>query len=90
MTTEGSPSPEPRRPIDYRFIFRGGLVVLLLGVFVIFGLQNAEPAEVEFLWWTFEIRRIIVLIGSAIAGIIIWELGGFVLRRRRRTDAIDR
>jgi len=76
--------PQENRSIDVRWLFRMGAIVILLGAFVTFALQNSESIEVEFLSWSFEAPQIILLIGSAIAGIAIWELGGFVRRRRHK------
>ena len=87
-----SDTPEPTTPasqdrdLDVRWLLRMGGIVLLIGVFVAFALQNSETVEVEFLWWSFETARIILLIGSAAVGIAVWELGSFVRRRRRKAD----
>lgn len=88
-----SDTPEPTsvpasqdRDLDVRWLLRMGGIVLLIGVFVAFALQNSETVEVEFLWWSFETARIILLIGSAVVGIVVWELGSFVRRRRRKAD----
>lgn len=83
-------TPQPANPIeqksdvDVRWLVRMGSIVILLGVFVAFGLQNSESVEIEFLWWSFEAARIVLMLGSAIVGIAIWELGGFVRRRRNK------
>jgi uncharacterized integral membrane protein len=74
------------RDLDVRWLLRMGGIVLLIGVFVAFALQNSETVEVEFLWWSFETSRIILLIGSAVVGIVVWELASFVRRRRRKAD----
>ena len=86
-----SDTPEPTttpasqdRDLDVRWLLRMGSIVLLIGVFVAFALQNSEAVEVEFLWWSFETPQIILLIGSAVVGIAVWELGGLVRRRRRK------
>jgi uncharacterized integral membrane protein len=77
-------APKQERTLDMRWLLRMGAIVILIGIFAAFALQNSETVEVEFLWWSFETARIILLIGSAVVGIAVWELGGFVLRRRRR------
>ena len=77
-------APKQERALDMRWLLRMGAIVILIGIFAAFALQNSETVEVEFLWWSFETARIILLIGSALVGIAIWELGGFMLRRRRR------
>ena len=86
-TPEPTTAPaSPDRDLDVRWLLRMGGIVLLIGVFVAFALQNSETVEVEFLWWSFETARIILLIGSAVVGIAVWELGSFVRRRRRKAD----
>ena len=77
-------APKQERTLDMRWLLRMGAIVILVGIFAAFALQNSETVEVEFLWWSFETARIILLLGSAVVGIAVWELGGFVLRRRRR------
>ena len=76
--------PTPKRDVDVRWLFRMGAIVVLLGAFATFAVQNSESVEVEFLSWSFEAPQIILLSGSAVAGILIWELGGFFRRRKHR------
>ena len=85
MTDTPEPTtPQDKRTLDIGWLIRMGAIVILLGAFVTFALQNSESIEVEFLSWSFEAPQIILLVGSAIAGIAIWELGGLVRRRRRK------
>ena len=88
MTHQNQPAEraEPERSLDVRWLLRMGAIVILIGVFVAFALQNSETVEVEFLWWSFETAHIILLLGSAVVGIAVWELGGLVIRRRRRSS----
>jgi len=79
-----TPEPQAKRPLDVRWLLQMSAIVIILGAFVAFAMQNSETIEVEFLWWSFEAPQIILLVGSAIAGIAIWELGGFVRRRRNK------
>lgn len=79
-----SPTEPPKSDVDIRWLLRMSSIVILVGVFVSFGLQNSESVEVEFLWWSFEAARIVLLVGSALVGIAIWELAGFVRRRRNK------
>ena len=85
MTDQQQPAKtsESKRTLDLRWLLRMSAIAILVGVFVAFGLQNSETVEVEFLWWSFETARIFLLIGSALVGIAVWELGSFILRRRR-------
>lgn len=74
----------PQRILDVRWMMRMGAIVVVLGLFVTLAWQNAETVEVEFLGWAFETPMIVLLIGSAVVGIVIWELAGFVRRRRKK------
>ncbi len=84
-TPEGSTA---KQPLDVRFLVRGGFAVLVLGGFAIFVLQNLETVNVEFLWWSFDVSRVVLLLGSALIGIVIWELVGAIRRRRQRRTAV--
>lgn len=87
MTDQPTPAQPPareKRDLDLRFLLRAGSIVILLGVFLAFALQNSENVEVEFLWWSFETPQILLLVGSALVGILVWELAGLVRRRRKQ------
>ena len=84
MTNEhGSvpPLPEPvkTRPAVVKTLLAAMLTILFFG----FLLTNDEDATVEFLWWETSLPLWLVLIISALAGIVIWELSGYLRRRRR-------
>ncbi len=65
--------------------------ILVAGLFAIFVVQNAQTVEIEFLWWSFDASQIVLILGSAVAGVVLWQLFGFVRRRdiaaRHRTGA---
>lgn len=52
-------------------------------LFLIFVIQNSGRVEVDFLFWNFGARLIILMILCAAAGVGIWELGKYVWRRRQ-------
>ncbi len=85
MTDTPKPA-EPERQLDVRWLTRMSLIVILLGAFATFVLQNTESVDVEFLWWDFEASLIILLVGSAFVGMLLWGLGGVISRRRRRQN----
>lgn len=85
MTDTPKPA-EPARKLDVRWLIRMSLIVILLGAFATFVLQNTESVDVEFLWWDFEASLIILLVGSAFVGMLVWGLGGVLSRRRRRQN----
>ncbi|MFQ5555298.1 MAG: lipopolysaccharide assembly protein LapA domain-containing protein [Acidimicrobiia bacterium] len=73
--------------VDVGWLIRATPLALVLALFIVFAIQNAEPVDLEFLNWTFSMRRIFLLVGAAVAGVIVWELGGFFVRRRKARKA---
>ena len=51
-------------------------VLILVGLLVVFVVQNAEVLKVVFLIWTFEIRRALLIFVALVIGILI----GWLLR----------
>lgn len=85
MTEPTAPKPDqPERQLDLRWLLRMTIIVLLLGAFATFVLQNTESVDVRFLWWDFQASLIILLVGAALVGMLVWGLTGFISRRRRR------
>ena len=59
------------------------IVIGLIGLLVVFVVQNAEVLNVVFLIWTFEIRRALLIFVALNVGILIgWLLRSEQLRRR--------
>jgi uncharacterized integral membrane protein len=84
MTNERSnvpPLPEPvkTRPAVAKTLIAAMLAVLFIG----FLLVNSEDVVVEFLWWDGSLPLWLILVISALTGIVIWELAGYLRRRRR-------
>lgn len=65
------------------------LILALVAVvaFVVFALQNADSVSVTFLAWDFQMRLIVLMLLSAVVGVLAWELATRLRRRRRRGDA---
>ena len=70
--------------LDKSAIAKLVMATVLVAAFVVFAAQNAASVDVDFLTWSFSIRRIVLMVVSAAFGIAVWELGGFLWRRRRR------
>lgn len=81
---QSAQAPKPDRSMDIRWLARWSFVVILVGAFATFAFLNSETATVEFFAWSFETPIIVLLVGSAIVGIVIWELAGVVRRRRKK------
>jgi uncharacterized integral membrane protein len=75
------PLPEPvkTRPAVVKTLIAAMLAVLFVG----FLLTNSEEVPVEFLWWQESLPLWLILVMSALAGIVIWELASYLRRRRR-------
>ena len=50
-------------------------------VFIIFALQNSGSVEVDFLFWGFDLRLIVLMILCAATGAAVWELAKYLRRR---------
>lgn len=61
---------------------------ILLGfwavVLIIFSVQNAERATVNFLGWSFDMPVALLVIVTALATLVVAGVGSFFYRRRRR------
>ena len=64
---------------------------ILLGAWaialVIFSVQNAEDATVQFLGWSFQMPVAILVIVTALVTLVITAIGSVFYRRRRRKRA---
>jgi uncharacterized integral membrane protein len=92
------PSQEarPREPEKQRvFVGTGLFWTLILGLLlgaalVIFIFQNTQDVEVEWLGFDFTAPLIGLLLGTALIAVIIDQIAGVVLRRRRRRARTER
>ena len=92
------PSQEapPREPEKQRVFVGTGLFwtlilgLLLAAALVIFIFQNTQDVEVEWLGFDFTAPLIGLLLGTALIAVIIDEIAGVVLRRRRRRARTER
>jgi uncharacterized integral membrane protein len=78
------PAAEPKPPARVGVSITLALGIVLLLLFAIFAVQNTEAVEVEFLSWTFQTSRIVMLLVTAAVFVVLDEIAGFVWRRRRR------
>lgn len=74
-------SPGQQRPIWQNPRFVGAAVGAL--VFIIFAIQNAGSVKVDFLFWDFDLRLIVLMILCAAVGAAVWELGKYLRRRNQ-------
>lgn len=89
---EDSPDAQtsPQQPVSRD---REGVpwAAILIGIWaislVIFSVQNAEDATVQFLGWSFETPVAILVIVTALATLLLTGIGSAFYRRRRRKQA---
>lgn len=59
--------------------------LVLLALLVVFAVQNSETLQVSFLFWTIETRRVFILVGVLIVGIVLgWVLRAHGEARKRK------
>ncbi|MCR9293550.1 MAG: LapA family protein [bacterium] len=57
------------------------LAVIALAAIVIFSLQNLEAVEVDFLFWSVNISKVLVIVGTYVLGMVTgWGLVEVVKR----------
>ena len=63
---------------------RNIIFICLIGLVIIFVLQNTQVVEVRFLLWTISMSRALMLMGALAIGLI----GGWLLTLPKRSKAI--
>jgi uncharacterized integral membrane protein len=64
-------------------MLRNIIFICLIGLVVIFVLQNTQVVEVRFLFWTVSMSRALMLLGTLVIGLI----GGWLLSLPKRSKA---
>lgn len=64
------------------------LSIVIVSLVVIFSLQNSEVTEVNFLFWTLSLSRVLIILGAfgigVIVGLLVAVLGG-----KKQNDSTD-
>lgn len=85
MTQPTEPAPEEQAPRldpgERRAIAKIAVGLVLLVLFIIFVIQNARPVQVDFVFFSAQIRLIWVFLACALIGALVTWLVG---RQRRR------
>ena len=87
---EHAPLPEiveTREPLNKALMARLIVAVLIVTAFVVFAVQNTAKVEISFLSWSFQLSQFLMMLLSAIAGVVIWEFAGFYSRRAKKKAA---
>ncbi len=66
--------------ISWAFIF-GTLVTVAI---IVLAVQNTDPVPIQLYFWKMEAPLIIVMLVTALAAIVIDEMIGLIIRRRKR------
>ncbi len=82
---------EPAPPPVDAGIPWGLVFFLILSVLMaIFAVQNTQDVELEFLTWSGEFPLIMIIVGVFVTAVILDEILGTFLRRRRRTRRMEK
>lgn len=47
------------------------IAIIFVIIIIVFSIQNAETTNVDFLFWTLTISKVMVIIGSFLVGILV-------------------
>jgi uncharacterized integral membrane protein len=85
--TEAEPTRyDPAPAIPWRI----GLFLLLAVLVVIFSVQNTQDVALRFLGWSWELPLVIVILGSVVVSVLLDEILGGIIKRRRRQRYLER
>lgn len=83
LETQRPPSPPAAEGIPWGAI----LLIIWAVALIIFSVQNAEQATVDFLGWSWEMPIALLVMVTALATLVLTGLGSAYYRRRRRKRA---
>lgn len=63
-----------------RLVIAAAIAVL----FMVFAVQNTESVTIEFLNWSFKLSQFLMMLLSAVAGVVVWEFAGAYSRRAKK------
>ena len=77
-------------PVDAGIPWGLVLFLILSVLMAIFAVQNTQDVELEFLTWAGEFPLIMIIVGVFVTAVILDEILGTFLRRRRRTRKLEK
>lgn len=81
----GIPSGEPsKRGRDFPFPWRLVSALSVFALIVIFALQNTDYVDVNFLFWEFRVRLIIVITFTMVLSVVFGDMIDWWWKRRKR------
>jgi uncharacterized integral membrane protein len=75
---------ETHEPLNKALIARLVLAATIVAIFIIFAVQNTESVTIEFLSWDFKLSQFLMMVLSAVAGVVIWEFAGVYSKRAKK------
>ena len=67
------------------------IVLLVLSVLlVIFAVQNYEVVSIQFLFWSFQTSRAIILFGAFIIGVVVGSTAAFVKGKQSHIETVNK
>ena len=84
--------PESVTPVRTREGVPWGLIlfVVLTVLIAVFAVQNVQDVQLQFLGWSGEFPLILIIVGVFTVGVVLDEILGAVIRRRRRIRAAEK
>lgn len=89
---EPSQPAEPSRPAPTKVGVPWAIIffVILSVLIAVFAVQNVQDVELQFLGWSGEFPLILIVVGVFAIGVVLDEILGAVIRRRRRIRQAER
>ncbi len=79
-------TPPPSRRVDPLWVLSRIPIVLVIGLFIAFAIQNSETSQVRFLNWSFNAPRVVTLIVAALLGALVRDLMRYRSNQRSQPD----
>lgn len=69
--------------------FKLSFVLILAGLAVLFIIQNVAVVEIQFLFWSIQMSRSLLIFSMLAIGVILgWSLHGFLKYRKGKSDHV--
>lgn len=84
---KSAPTPPP---VDAGVPWGLAFFLILSVLMAVFAVQNTQDVELEFLTWSGEFPLIMIIVGVFVTAVILDEILGTILRRRRRIRKMEK
>ncbi len=78
------PESPNTREINTKQVASLVLAVALIAGLIAFVVQNSESTPIKWLWWNTSAPLWVVIVISVVAGSLLLEITGWLIRRRRK------